>query len=54
MDYPVEVERTQRAIYWRLPNGSYVATSTTTILPPKITSGGYNRLDSLKKLKGDN
>lgn len=52
-DYPVEVDRTSKAVYWKLPNGTFVATSLTVILPPKIDSGGYYSLDSLKRLKGD-
>lgn len=52
-EWPVEVERTSRAIYWRSADGTYFATSTSVILPPPVQSGGYNDLAALKKLKGD-
>jgi hypothetical protein len=52
-DYPVEVERTRRAAYWQSADGTFFATSPSVVLPPPVQSGGYYRLDGLKKLKGD-
>lgn len=52
-DWPVEIERTTRAIYWRSEDGTFFATSLTTILPPPVRSGGYYSLTALKRLKGD-
>ena len=53
MDYPVEIERTARATYWRTADGTFIATSPTTILPPPANGGGYYQLAALKRLKGD-
>lgn len=52
-EWPVEVERTERAIYWQSADGTYFATSLSVILPPPVQSGGYFDLQALKKLKGD-
>ena len=52
-EWPVEVERTERTVYWRSADGTYFATSTKVVLPPPVESGGYHDLDALKKLKGD-
>lgn len=51
--WPVEVERTDRAIYWKSADGTFFATSTSVILPPPVQSGGYFNLDALKQLKGE-
>jgi len=52
-EWPVEVERTPRAIYWRSADGTYFSTSTSVILPPPIQSGGYTDLATLKQFNGD-
>lgn len=52
-DWPVEIERTDRAIYWKSEDGTFFATKTSVILPPRMSSGGYYNLDALKRLKGD-
>lgn len=51
--WPVEIERTRRAIYWQSEDGTYFATSLSVILPPPVQSGGYYNLEALKRLKGD-
>jgi hypothetical protein len=51
--WPKEIERTRRATYWELPDGTFFATKPTVVLPPPIQTGGYPILKSLKKLKGD-
>lgn len=51
--WPVQVEQTANYTYWQAQDGTYMATSNATILPPPVSSGGYYDLDALKRLKGD-
>lgn len=51
--WPVEIERTNRAVYWQSEDGTFFATKPTVILPPPVNQGGYYNLDALKRLKGD-